>query len=153
MKSVVNTFLKLPVFAVVGASAERQKYGNKVLRCYMENNLPVFPISQKMPEIEGLPCVSSLSNLAHACLAGDVLLGGEKRFEPSVVGVSIVTPPAATRLVLQEGFEQGFRNFFLQPGTTNAEVDEYIMLLKSQYPDMIIIESCVLVALGFDEHS
>lgn len=30
----LEQFLASPVFAVVGASTNRDKYGNKVLRCY-----------------------------------------------------------------------------------------------------------------------
>jgi hypothetical protein len=40
MKSIdeqIAEFLAAPAFGVAGASKNRDKYGNKVLRCYLQN--------------------------------------------------------------------------------------------------------------------
>jgi len=37
MTEAIETFLKAEAFGVVGASEDRSKYGNKVLRCYLQN--------------------------------------------------------------------------------------------------------------------
>ncbi|MFK7789564.1 MAG: CoA-binding protein, partial [Phycisphaeraceae bacterium] len=71
----VDAFLNGEPFAVIGASTNREKYGNKVLRVYQQNNKPVYPINPRAEEIEGLkayPDLASLPELPH--------------------GISIITP-------------------------------------------------------------
>ena len=41
----IKKFLAGKRFAVVGASQDREKYGNKVLRVYQQNNIEVVPIN------------------------------------------------------------------------------------------------------------
>jgi hypothetical protein len=62
------------------------------------------------------------------------------------IGVSIITPPSVTRSVLEEGYNLGFRNFLLQPGTVDQEGLDYINTLPD---DVNVLRSCVLVELGF----
>jgi len=61
--------------AVVGASQDRDKYGNKVLRCYMQHQRRFFPVNPHAAQIEGLTANAAL----------DVLP------EP-VYGLSVITP-------------------------------------------------------------
>ena len=41
MNEQIAAFLAGKTFAVVGASTDRQKFGNKILRCYMDNGFTV----------------------------------------------------------------------------------------------------------------
>ncbi|MDD2854982.1 MAG: CoA-binding protein, partial [Desulfuromonadaceae bacterium] len=41
----INRFLDSPAFGVVGASANRDKYGNKVLRCYLQKGRIAIPVN------------------------------------------------------------------------------------------------------------
>ena len=41
----IQFFLSSDAFAVVGASSNKSKYGNKVLRCYLQNHKKVYPIN------------------------------------------------------------------------------------------------------------
>lgn len=86
-------FFKRSTFAVVGASKDPTKFGNRVLKCYIAHQKPVIAIHPKEEIIEGLHCAKSLSKLPE-----DIR---------SDLGVSIVTPPAITRQVLEEGFNLG----------------------------------------------
>ena len=137
-----KSFFELTEFAVVGASIERAKFGNKVLRSYQQHSLKVTPISKKSDEIEGIKSVGSLTELNDR-------IKSTNTHDSSQVGVSIVTPPGATKLVLEEGVSQGYRNFFLQPGTYDEAVDSYINETKGKVSDLNVIKSCVLVDLGF----
>ncbi|HEB52172.1 MAG TPA: CoA-binding protein, partial [bacterium] len=47
----VERFLAVGAFAVVGASSNRDKYGNKVLRCYAQHGLPVTAVNPRASEI------------------------------------------------------------------------------------------------------
>ena len=48
----IASFLQAPAFGVVGASAKRHKYGNKVLRCYLQNNHKAIPVNPVEANIE-----------------------------------------------------------------------------------------------------
>lgn len=108
MLEQVAEFLAGKVFAVVGASTDRQKFGNKVLRCYMDNGYTVYPINPKATEVEGLAAFKSLSELP----------------EP-VHGISVVTPPAVTEQVVKEAASLGIAFIWMQPGAESAAaIDE-----------------------------
>lgn len=130
-------FLECRHFAVAGASVDQNKFGNKVLRCYMDHGRPVVPIHHKEAAIEGIPCAPSLAALPAAVLEAHT---------PAAVGVSIVTPPALTLKVLEDGHRLGFRHFLLQPGT----VDEACRPLMAAMQDdgCNVLESCLLLELG-----
>lgn len=139
-KGASQEFFKLPFFAVVGASNDRTKFGNRVLRHYADNGKKCVPINKKTKEIEGITSIDSLSRLKK--------LIDEKEI-PTVancqdVGISIITPPGVTKVILEEGRSLGFKNFFLQPGTVDDAVQEYI---SSSLSDCRVIQSCVLVDL------
>ncbi|KAG0284268.1 hypothetical protein BGZ96_011352 [Linnemannia gamsii] len=98
-------------FAVVGASTNRSKFGNKVLRWYQENGYPaVIAVNPKESTIESLPCVSNLSSLPG---------------KPSDYHVSIITPPAVTQSVLEEAHKNGISRVWLQPGVESPVALEY----------------------------
>ena len=106
----VDAFLAGSAFAVVGASADRAKYGNKVLRVYLQNGRTVYPVNPRGGEIEGLqafPDLASLPELPH--------------------GVSIITPPSVTEAVVREAVELGIKHLWMQPG---AESDAALERLE-----------------------
>ena len=138
-------FASNSVFAVVGASNDPTKFGNKVFKCYLSHNKVAVPIS-KSPEIEGKAAYPSLTAFLQAQSAAGVAA--------DTIGVSIITPPAASASVINEGIGLGIKSFFLQPGTTN-EVVLRIMDDKETEKEqgggaINFVEGCVLVELGCD---
>lgn len=66
------------------------------------------------------------------------------------IGISIITPPGVTKLIIDEGIQLGYRNFFLQPGTVDKIVQNYIKNdIKTKFNDVNIIQGCVLVDLNY----
>jgi predicted CoA-binding protein len=126
-----SAFFQLQAFAVVGASEDRAKFGNKVLRCYVQHGYSVTPVNKRSTSIEGLTCVPSLAQW----------VGSQP---PTALGVSLVTPPGVTKTVIEEGYALGLRHFFLQPGTHDKETDAWLRTL----PDVAVVKGCVLVELG-----
>ena len=63
----IAAFLASAAFAVVGASNDRAKYGNKVLRCYQQHGKPVVGVNPKLAEVEGVPCHASLRLIPGRC--------------------------------------------------------------------------------------
>lgn len=127
--AAIQRFLAAKEFAVVGASSDRSKYGNKVLRCYMQHGRSVTPIHPKETVVEGLKCVASLTALAKKDVA-----------------VSIITPPAITLKVVQEAVALGIQHIWMQPGAESAEA---ITLAEENGLNVIAGGPCLLVALGF----
>ena len=123
----------------MGASNDRSKFGNKVLRSYAQNGYLVTPINKKQTEIEGLTCTNTLTEWYN-----DMKLQNKDLN----VGVSIVTPPGVTKMVLEEGISLGIKHFYLQPGTYDSETDDFITE-KKKTEDINVVRNCVLVQIGF----
>ena len=66
LQDQIQAFLASGPFAVVGASPDRAKYGNKVLRCYRQHGLEAFPIHPREAEVEGLKAYLGRSTLVLA---------------------------------------------------------------------------------------
>ena len=52
-----------PTVAILGASNDRKKYGNKSVRAHLAQGYEVFPVNPNEKTIEGLPCYRSLADL------------------------------------------------------------------------------------------
>ncbi|MFO7982878.1 MAG: CoA-binding protein [Desulfuromonadales bacterium] len=128
----IEKFLESPAFGVAGASTDRNKYGNKVLRCYLQNDRKVVPVNPKADEIEGITCVDSVKSLP-----------------AEVKSLSIVTPPQITEKVVEEAVEKGMENVWMQPG---SQSDEAVRLCRDNDINVIADGSCILVVLGYEDH-
>ncbi|KAI9095898.1 CoA binding domain-containing protein [Phlyctochytrium arcticum] len=121
-----SDFYKSGKFAVVGASNDRTKFGNKVFRWYLDQKLSVVPINPKGGEIEGHVAVKSLSELDN----------------PSEYSVSIITPPKVTTSVINQAAEVGIKHVWMQPG---SESDEALRIAKERGVSVVSGGPCVLV--------
>lgn len=126
-QTAIDSFLAGASFAVVGASADRQKFGNKVLRAYLASGRRVYPVNPKLDEVEGQTCYPDLASLPER-----------------VDGVSIVTPPAVTEAVVEQAADAGLKRLWMQPG---AESDKAIARARELGLELIHSGPCVLVAL------
>ncbi|NLF71744.1 MAG: CoA-binding protein [Candidatus Anammoximicrobium sp.] len=127
----IAAFLSGSPHAVVGASRNREKYGNKVLRAYLQNQRVVFPVHPSLDEIEGLPAFRDLASL------------------PQVVhGVSIITPPAVTQRIVADAVKLGIKYLWMQPG---AESEQAVQAAEQAGLHVIWGGPCILVALRFRE--
>jgi predicted CoA-binding protein len=128
----IDSFLAAAAFGVAGASSNRQKYGNRVLRCYMQNGKRAVPVNPKESEIEGIACVTSVDQL------------------PSdVTSLSMITPPAVTELLVPMAIAHGIKNIWMQPG---AESPAAVALCRESGVNVIADGSCLLVVLGYHGH-
>ena len=128
----IEQFLASPAFGVVGASTNRHKFGNKVLRCYLQNGRKAIPVNPNEPEIEGMPCAATISDLP-----------------PDAWSISVITPPAVTAKLVPLALEKGIKNIWMQPG---AEHPEAVALCQERGVNVIADGSCLLVVLGYHEH-
>ncbi|MFK5925038.1 MAG: CoA-binding protein [Desulfuromusa sp.] len=128
----IERFFTSPVFGVVGASTNRDKYGNKVLRCYQQNNLQVIPVHPKEKQIEAVHCVASVADLPK-----------------EVQSISIITPPKITEKIVEQAAAHGIKNIWMQVGSESPAAVQYC---EEQGLNVIADGSCVLVVLGYHEH-
>ncbi len=158
----LSTFFRLPLFAVIGTSNAKE-CAAKVIQSYKEHRRKVIPICKSKDYVGDVPCVDSLTTLAHnlQCRApahhnGDSDPHGFQStlrgLEVSNVGLTILTPPEVTRKVLEEALHLGFRHFFLQPGSMDEDVQHYItaQCKLDHYSDINFIEDDVCATI--DQH-
>ncbi|MEX0703761.1 MAG: CoA-binding protein [Planctomycetales bacterium] len=116
-----------PTAAILGASQDRGKFGNKSVRAHLRAGYHVFPVNPQGGEIEGLT--------VHARLA-DVPLDTIDR-------VSLYLPPRVTLGVLDEIAAKQPKEVWFNPGTSNAEV-----IAKARGLGLNYVEGCSIVDLG-----
>lgn len=125
----IEQFLSSDAFGVIGASTNRDKYGNKVLRCYLQNNRRVYPVNPRADVIENISCVATIAELPE-----------------NVKSISIITPPKITEQAVEEAIAKGIKNIWMQPG---AESDVAIEKCREKGINVIAHGACILVVLGF----
>jgi predicted CoA-binding protein len=110
--------------AVVGASNNPEKYGNKIVKTLMDKGFAVWPINLKEEVIEGLKVFKSLNDLDR---------------KPDMI--VFVVPPVVTLQELDTVADNGFDDVWLQPGAFDDAVLKRINDLKLNVEN----ERCVLV--------
>jgi len=112
--------------AIVGASADRSKYGNKSVRAHLKQGWEVYPVNPKGGEIEGLKVYTSLAEIP-------VKLDRVTLYLPPAIGLK--TLPAIVAANPGE--------LFVNPG---AESDE--LVAEAQRLDLDPILACSIMDLG-----
>jgi predicted CoA-binding protein len=127
----IESFLTNKRFAVVGASRDRSKYGNKVLRVYMQNDLEAVPVNPTATEVEGVPAYRDLESVPG-----------------TIDAVSIITPPAVTEHIVEDAIACGIKHIWMQPG---AETRKAIQAAEAAGANVIAGGPCILVSLHYHE--
>ena len=130
-QDAIKTFLSAGRVAVVGASQDRSKYGNKVLRAYLQNDIEAVPVNPTAKEVEGLVAYADLASVPG-----------------TISAVSIITPPPVTEKVVQNAIDLGIKHIWMQPG---AESRRAIQMAEAAGVNVIASGPCVLVALRYRE--
>ncbi len=122
-----RTMLNKKVWAVVGATVKKDKYGYKVWKKLEENGYEAYPINPNYEEIDGKKCYSSLKALPQ---------------KPDVV--NFIIPPEAILDILPTAKEIGVEYLWCQPGAANQK----LVLEAERLGFNIAYNVCVLVELG-----
>jgi len=116
-----------PTIAILGASADRAKFGNKAVRAYAQAGYHVYPVNLKEIAIEGWPVFRSLSEIPVTELAR----------------VSVYLPPQVGLQVLREIARKTIGDVWFNPGADSREV-----LAKARELGLNVVAGCSIVALG-----
>jgi len=114
------------VVAVIGASNNRRKFGNRALRAYRDQGYTVVPINPHETEVEGLRSYRSILDV------------------PGPVDMaSFYVPPDVGEKVIAEVAQKGVAEVWLNPG---AESDD--LIARARALSIRPIVACSIVAIG-----
>lgn len=106
-RSSVEQFLAQRHLGLVGVSRGGKKFGNAVLRELTKRGYRVSVVHPEAAEIDGVRCVSSVSELPD-----------------EVGGIVIVVPPEQTEKVVREATLRGVRHIWMQQGSESPAAIE-----------------------------
>ena len=114
------------VVAVIGASSNRSKFGNRAVRAFQRQGYTVVPINPHEAEVEGLKAYASVLDV------------------PGTIDMaSIYVPPEIGEHVIGDIARKGIAEVWLNPG---SESDGLIARAKALNIQPIV--ACSVVAIG-----
>jgi uncharacterized protein len=112
--------------AVIGASSDRSKYGNKAVRAFQKAGYEVIPVNPTEPEIEGLKTYPSITEIPGA-----------------IDTVTVYVRPAILVKLLPDIAKKGCGELYLNPGTSSDTVRA-----ECQRLNLNAKEDCSILAIG-----
>jgi len=114
------------VVAVIGASSDRNKFGNKALRAFKAEGYTVVPVNPNEREVEGLPTFASVVDV------------------PQAIDMATVYVPPEVGITLLDGFaKKQIPEIWINPGAENDE-----LLVEAKKRKLNVIAACSIVGIG-----
>jgi len=110
--------------ALVGASNNPRKYGNKILLDLISKGHNVYPVNNKEKNIEGIKSYKSVDAIPEI---------------PSII--NFVIPPNEGMVVTRDLVEKGYDNFWYQPGAESNKISKFLEVEKKNFID----DMCIMV--------
>jgi predicted CoA-binding protein len=112
--------------AIIGASNNRAKFGNKALRAFERNGYRVIPINPREVEVEGHKTYASVLDV------------------PGAIDMATVYVPAHAGVkVMEELAQKGVAEVWLNPGA-----DDEAVVARARALGLKAIEACSIIAIG-----
>ena len=112
--------------AVIGASNDRSKWGNKSLRAFRQQGYTIYPVNPNEPVIEGVPSYKTIT---------EVPVRPEK--------VTVYVRPQVLLKMLPDIAAKGCDELWLNPGTESDEV-----LAEAERLKLNVIQACSIIGVG-----
>lgn len=112
--------------AIIGASNDRNKFGNKAVRAFRQQGYQVYPVNLAESEIEGLSAFKSIRDVP---------------VRPQMVSVYLA--PERLLKVLPDIAARGCDELWLNPGAESAAV-----LAEAERLGLNVIQACSIVGVG-----
>src|SRR5262245_19338400 len=117
----------MPSVAVVGASPDRRKFGNKCVRAYARAGYTVFPVHPTATAVEGFPAFRSVSDVPADRLDR----------------VTVYLPPAVGVTAMAEVAKKPVGEVWLNPGADAPEV-----VAAAEKLGLHVIRGCSILDVG-----
>ena len=91
--------------AIIGASQDESKYGNKAIKAYIHQGWRVIPVNPNEKKIEGLKTYHSILDI-----------------RKNIDRVSLYVPPSIVIVIIEDIAEKGAKEVFFNPGTESKEL-------------------------------
>jgi len=95
--------------AIVGASNDRSKFGNKAVRAYLKAGWTVYPVNPKEETIEGLPAFQTLMHCPQP-----------------ITRISMYVPPSVGKKMLIDLLATAHDELFFNPGADGEDIIEEV---------------------------
>jgi predicted CoA-binding protein len=112
--------------AIIGASNDSRKFGNKAVRAFLQQGFTVYPVNPNETEVEGIEAYQSIR---------------EVPARPFMV--SVYVPPQVLLKLLPDIAAKGCDELWLNPGTESDEV-----LAEAERLKLNVIQACSIVGIG-----
>jgi uncharacterized protein len=112
--------------AIIGASNDPRKFGNKAVRAFQQQGYTVYPVNPNESEVEGLKAYHSIRDVPE---------------RPKMT--SVYVPPNVLLKILRDIAERGCEELWLNPGTESDEV-----LAEAERLGLNVIQACSIVGIG-----
>ena len=114
------------VVAVIGASSNREKFGNKALRAFERRGYTVIPINPNEAEVEGHKTFASVLEV------------------PGRIDMATVYVPAGPGVAVMEQLaSKGVDEVWLNPGADDREVVQ-----RARALGLNVIQACSIIGIG-----
>lgn len=118
--------MKHQTVAIIGASADPAKYGNKAVRAYLRRGWTVYPVSPRGGEIEGLPVFKSIVDVPRP-----------------IDRISMYVAPPVGMAMLKDLAAVSAGEIYFNPG---SESDQLIEAARAQGLEPIV--ACSIIEIG-----
>ena len=112
------------LIALVGASNDPKKYGNKILLDLVSKGYNVAPVNSKEKTIAGIKSYKNVLDLKES---------------PSII--NFVVPPSIGFQITKELVENKFDNFWYQPGAESEKISYFLNENKKNFID----DKCIMI--------
>src|SRR5688500_16984072 len=116
----------MPSVAVIGASSDRSKWGNKSVRAFQQRGYTVYPVNPTEPTVEGLTTYKSIS---------------EVPTRPDTITVYV--RPQILLQLLPDIAATGCDELWLNPGT-----DSEAVVAEAERLGLNVIQACSIIGVG-----
>lgn len=121
----IEDFLINKEIAVIGASTNKKKFGNIIMRSLKEKGFDVFPVNPSADEIEGVKCFPDTHNLPGSVKAA----------------ILVIKPEGTIKIIENICKEKNISNVWFQQGSENSKA----ILVAKQNNLNIIQNECILM--------
>ena len=122
----IEFFQNMKTVAIIGASNNRRKFGNKAVRAFVRQGYTVYPVNSHEEQIEGIPAWKTIADVP---------------VRPDVI--SVYLPPDVLLSLLPEISTKGCDEFWLNPGAESAAV-----LAAAGRLGLNVIQACSILGVG-----